>query len=106
MLDMDAFISDRRLLIELHPGRDGRADHRDECQQIALIELERWNDGLVEHLQPVRMDEEAAKDIAHIDKAEEEQHTLNILVVAAQDQEPHDHSGARHTYQGADAEDS
>ncbi len=41
ILDLDAFIDNGRLLVELHPGRDGRADDGHENGHITGIKFER-----------------------------------------------------------------
>ncbi len=105
MHHLDPLVGNSRLLIELHPRRDGGADDRDQSQQIALVELEGRVDCGMEDQCPVRMYQEAAGNVTRINKAQGQQDALDIFVAAANDEEPDQHGRYRDGDERADPED-
>ena len=83
MSNLDLFVRDGGLLVELHPGSNSCADHSYQGQQVGLIELDWRYQRLMQDLPPVRVDENGAEHIAEVNQAQPEQDAFNIAITAA-----------------------
>ena len=61
ILGLDAFVDNGRLLVELHPGRDGRADDGHENGHITGIQLKGGRDGCLKDFGPIRFGQKAGR---------------------------------------------
>ena len=96
LLDIDPFLGDRRLQVELHVGGDGGADDRDEQEHLrpryAAEARARQRRG---DLRPVRLGEERRCDVGEEDCGEGEEDPLDALVAAIHDECPNDECSDR-----------
>src|SRR6266852_2490708 len=105
MGDLDVLVRDCGLLVELHPGRDGCADHGYQGEQVPLVELYWRHQRLMQDLSPVGMHEKATDDISKVNQAQHQQYALDVAVAATHHQHPNNYCRHRNGYVWADAED-
>ncbi len=84
----NALLDDRRLQVELHPGRDGGADQADDHDQIAGVGIELRDDRVRERQFPVRFREKCRDRIGEINQRKKQQDAFHGLVRAAHDDGP------------------
>src|SRR5258708_7834789 len=104
MGDLDVLVRDCGLLVELHPWRNGCADHGYQGEQVPLVESYWRHQRLMQDLSPVGMHEKAADDISKVNQAQHEQYALDVAVAATHHQPPNNYGRHRNGYVWADAE--
>ena len=88
VFDLDPFFDDRRLHVELHPGRDRRADDAQDHAQIFGVEMHFGPDEGPADLMPIRLGQDRRDDVGQQAEAEEKENALGGLVVSFGDEDP------------------
>jgi hypothetical protein len=88
VLEGHALLHDRRLQVELHPGRDRGAHEPDDHVEAGGVQVRRGLEGVEERLLPVGVGQEARERIGDVEDAGDEEHPLDHPVGAAQDEPP------------------
>jgi len=105
VLRADPLVHHRRLLIELHPRGNGRADDANRHHDGRAVEGQRRADDLPPYLAPVRPCHEAGDEVGEVHRAGRQEDLLNLPVVAPEHDEPHEDSGQGHRDIARHAED-
>src|SRR5208282_2280485 len=95
----DAFFHDRRLQIELHPGRDRSSNHADHHVEVRALPEggHLWRlDGGLDGLDPGRLGQHSGKYISDVEERSRQEDFLNALVLPFDCDEPDDHGADRH----------
>jgi hypothetical protein len=99
-----ALLDHRRLDEDLHVGRDGRADERDDREEVAGGEVGARPREAARHLAPVGARQEGRDDVAEEDERHHEEDALDAAVGAFDDQPPDGEGRQRHRDEARDAE--
>ena len=88
VLDLDALFDHRRLEVELHPRRDGRADKAQQHDKVLGVELDGGLDGPDESRRPVRMGQIAGDGISNVKDTGDEKDFFDQPVRPSHHQRP------------------